>query len=124
MFVMRHFAGPIVKKFSAVGLLWFSSLFAAIGLFALSSVATPVGAFAAATMWGIGVCYMYPTMLACVSERYPKGGAWLMGLMGFAAGLANQFVLPQMGAIFDAARIEAAGGVQALEYLTGMRWPK
>ena len=119
MFVMRHFAGPIANKFSAVGLLWLSSLFAAIGLFALSNVSTPVGAFAAATVWGIGVCYMYPTMLACVSERYPKGGAWLMGLMGFAAGLAIQFVLPQMGAIYDAAKIDAAGGVQALEYLSG-----
>ncbi len=119
MFVMRHFAGPIANKFSAVGLLWFSSLFAAIGLYALSTAATPVGAFAAATVWGVGVCYMYPTMLACVSERYPKGGAWLMGLMGFAAGLAIQFVLPQMGAIYDAAKIEAAGSVQALEYLSG-----
>jgi hypothetical protein len=62
---------------------------------------------------------MYPTMLACVAERYPRGGAWLMGLMGFAAGLAIQFVLPQMGAVFDAAKLEAAGGAQALATLSG-----
>ncbi|HJN50946.1 MAG: MFS transporter [Pseudomonadales bacterium] len=119
MFVMRHFAGPIAQRFSPAGLLWFSSLFAAIGLYLLSIATTPVWAFCAATVWGIGVCYMYPTMLASVSERYPRGGAFLMGLMGFAAGMAIQFVLPRMGAIFDAAKIEAAGGVEALAGLSG-----
>jgi hypothetical protein len=58
-------------------------------------------------------------LLASVSERYPKGGAFFMGLLGFAAGLAIQFVLPQMGAIFDAAKLEAAGGVEKLANLTG-----
>ena len=42
-----------------------------------------------------------------------------MGLMGFAGGIAVQFVLPQMGAIFDAAKIEAAGGIYALAQLSG-----
>jgi len=119
MFVMRHFAGPIAHRFSPVGLLWFSSLFAAIGLYLLSIADSPISAFSAATVWGVGVCYMYPTMLASVSERYPRGGAFLMGLMGFAAGMAIQFVLPQMGAIFDGAKIEAAGGVEALARLSG-----
>lgn len=118
MFVMRHFAGPIVAKISPVGLLWFSSLFAALGLYALAAADTPILAFGAATIWGVGVCYMYPTMLASVSERYPRGGAFFMGLMGFAAGLAIQYVLPQMGAIFDAAKLEAAGSVQALANLS------
>jgi len=119
MFVMRHFAGPIVLKVSPVGLLWISSLFTALGLYALAAANSPVLAFGAATIWGVGVCYLYPTMLASVSERYPKGGAFFMGLMGFAAGLAIQFVLPQMGAIFDAAKLEAAGGVEKLANLTG-----
>ena len=119
MFVGRHFAGPVARRFSPVGLLWLSSLFAAIGLYTLSLADSPAGAFAAATVWAVGVCYMYPTMLACVAERYPRGGAWLMGLMGFAGGLAVQFVLPQMGSIFDAAKIEAAGGVDALAGLSG-----
>lgn len=119
MFVMRHFAGPIVVKISPVGLLWFSSLFTALGLYALAAADSPLLAFGAATIWGIGVCYMYPTMLASVSERYPKGGAFFMGLMGFAAGAAIQFVLPQLGAIFDAAKLEAAGGIEKLTELTG-----
>jgi MFS family permease len=75
--------------------------------------------FVAATVWGIGVCYLYPTMVASVSERYPRGGAFVMGIMGFAAGMANQIFLPIMGGIFDRARIAAAGGVEELERLTG-----
>ena len=43
----------------------------------------------------------------------------MLGLMGFAGGLATQFVLPYMGAIFDGAKISAAGGVDALRGLSG-----
>lgn len=119
MFVMRHFAGPIAHRLSPVGLLWLSSLFAAVGLYTLSLAETPLMAFAAATLWGIGVCYMWPTMLASVSERYPRGGAFFLGLMGFSGGMAIQFVLPEMGAIFDRAKVEAAGSVDKLAALSG-----
>jgi MFS family permease len=115
MFVMRHFAGTLTRWISPIGLLWSGSLLAAAGLYGLSVSTTPIMAFACATVWGMGVCYMWPTMLATVNERYPKGGAFFMGLMGFAAGLATQFVLPKMGAIFDRAKIEAAGGLDKLE---------
>src|SRR5690606_20460723 len=71
------------------------------------------------TIWGAGVCYLYPTMVAAVAERYPRGGAFVMGIMGFSAGMAIQLVLPVMGNIYDRARLEAAGGVAALEQLSG-----
>lgn len=119
MFVMRHFAGAITRFIPPVGLLWWSSLIAAVGLYMLSVAESAVPVFAAATVWGIGVCYMYPTMVASVAERYPRGGAFTMGIMGFAAGMANQFFLPVMGAIFDDARIRAAGGLERLETLGG-----
>lgn len=119
MFVMRHFAGAIVHHLPPVGLLWVSSLVAAVGLYLLSAASSPAIVFAAATVWGIGVCYLYPTMVAAVSERYPRGGAFVMGIMGFSAGLANQIFLPIMGRIFDNARIEAAGGIEALGQLSG-----
>jgi hypothetical protein len=118
MFVMRHFAGRIVVHISPVGLLWFSSLIAAAGLYLLSVVDSPATVFVAATVWGVGVCYMYPTMVASVSDRYPRGGAFVMGIMGFAAGMANQTFLPIMGRIFDEARVAAAGGLAELERLT------
>jgi len=118
MFVMRHFAGPIVDRISSVGLMFVSCLAAGIGLFLLSMADSPLTAFAAATVWGIGVCFMWPTMLAIVSERFPRGGAMALGLMGFAGGLAIQFVLPRMGAIFDSAKAEAAGGAEQLAGLS------
>ena len=95
-----------------------SALAAAVGLYALSLADSPLLAFAAATIWGIGVCYLWPTMLAITAERFPRGGALAMGLMGFAGGMAIQFVLPRMGAIFDAAKAEAAGGVENFAQLS------
>jgi MFS family permease len=118
MFVMRHFAGPIVARISSMGLMFVSCLAAGIGLYLLSLADSPALAFGAATVWGIGVCYMWPTMLAIVAERFPRGGAVAMGLMGFAGGMSIQFVLPQMGAIFDAAKAEAAGGADQLAGLS------
>ena len=118
MFVMRHFAGRIVEHIAPVGLLWFSSLIAAVGLYLLSIADSPAPVFVAATVWGIGVCYMYPTMVASASERYPRGGAFIMGLMGFFAGLANNTFLPIMGRVFDEARVAAAGGADRLAQLS------
>ncbi len=118
MFVMRHFAGPIVAHISPIGLMFVSCLAAGIGLYLLSLADTPALAFGAATVWGIGVCYLWPTMLAITSERFPRGGAMALGLMGFAGGMAIKFVLPQMGAIFDTAKAQAAGGADQLASLS------
>jgi len=117
MFVARHFAGPLVHKLSPIGLLWCSCLLAALGLVALSMADSPLMGILAATVWGAGVCFMWPTMLATASERFPHGGALLMGLMGTAGTLSSYFVLPRMGAIFDAKKIELAGGEQAFRSL-------
>ena len=117
MFVMRHFAGALVQRLSPVGVLWFSCLGASLGLVALAAADSPVTALLAATLWGTGVCYMWPTMLATASERFPRGGALLMGLMGTAGTLSIQFVLPAMGQIFDRKKIEVAGGEQAFAAL-------
>jgi fucose permease len=117
MFVMRHFAGPLVHKLSPIGLLWFSSLLGSLGLVALSMANSPVTGLVAATIWGTGVCYMWPTMLAAASERFPRGGALLMGLMGTAGTLSAQFVLPIMGRVYDTQKVEIAGGEAAFNAL-------
>src|SRR5215831_9106418 len=118
MFLMRNFAGPLMHKLSSpIGVLWFSCLGAAVGLYALSVANSPVTALIDATIWGTGVCYMWPTMLATASERFPRGGALLMGLMGTAGTLSIQFVLPVMGTIFDRKKIELAGGDAAFSAL-------
>lgn len=101
MFVMRFFAGPLAHRLSPVGMLTISAALSAIGLFWLSDVTTPVMAFVAATVFGLGIAYFWPTMLGVTAERFPKGGALLLGLMGCFGNLAIWQVLPQMGAIYD-----------------------
>ena len=114
MFVMRHFAGPLVKRLSNVGLLVFSAAFATAGLFALGAAHDPASALIAATGWGFGVCYFWPTMLATVAERYPRSGTMVFGLMGSAGAASTYVVLPILGGVYDHARLAAAGGDAAL----------
>ena len=97
MFVMRHFAGPLVKRLSNVGLLIFSAAFATVGLYRLSCGTRSGQALIAATGWGFGVCYFWPTMLATVAERYPRSGTMVFGLMGSAGALSTYVVLPALG---------------------------
>jgi hypothetical protein len=117
MFLMRHFAGPLVHRLSPIGLLWISCLMGSMGLVALSFANSPVTGLLAATLWGTGVCYMWPTMLATASERFPRGGALMMGLMGTAGTLSTRFVLPLMGSIYDSKKLEVAGGDAAFKAL-------
>jgi MFS family permease len=117
MFVARHFAGSFEARLTATGLLWVSSLLAAIGLYLLGNADSPVSALVAATFWGVGVCFMWPTMLAQASKRYPRGGAWSIGLVGAAGALSIQFVLPAIGGIYDQAKLQAAGGEAAFAAL-------
>ena len=119
MFVMRHFAGPLAHRLTNSGLLWCSSLLAAVGLYLLARADSPLTAFLAATFWGAGVCFMWPTMLATISERYPEGGSWLVGLLGSAGALSIYFVLPQLGAIYDQTKIDLAGSEDRLTALSG-----
>ena len=119
IFVGRHFAGPLVNRLSSPGLLTIGCALAAPGLYFLAIATSPMAAFAAATLWALGICYFYPTMIGAVAERYPAGGALMIGLMGFAGGLATQFLLPVMGAIFDKAKLAAAGGVAEFSALEG-----
>lgn len=119
MFVLRHFGGRLARLLTNPGLLWVSSLLAAGGLFMLSRASSPSSALLAATVWGAGVCVMWPTMLASVAERYPRGGSWMIALVGSAGALSIYFVLPQLGSVYDAAKIQLAGGAGALAALHG-----
>lgn len=117
MFVMRHFAGALEHRFSDMGLLFICTLPAALGLYLLSTANSPVTALVAATLWAFGVCFMWPTMLAAVSRRFPKSGPWGIGLVGFAGAMAIYFVLPQLGKIYDSAKLAKAGGQDAFAAL-------
>ena len=82
MFVLRFFAGPIVHRINPLGLLFASSVLAVIGLYALGSFATAVTVMVAATIYGVGKAFFWPTMLGVVSERFPRGGALTLGAVG------------------------------------------
>jgi MFS family permease len=108
MFVMRHFAGSLAHKLSPIGLMWVSCLLAALGLVALAKASSPVTGLLAATVWGVGVCYMWPTMLGITSERFPRGGALALGLMGCSGNIAIYYMLPTIGKWFDAAKVASS----------------
>ncbi len=107
MFIMRFFAGPLAHKLSPVGMLTCSAALAGAGLYWLSFVNDMVTAIAAATVFGVGIAYFWPTMLGVTAERFPKGGALLLGLMGCVGNLSISQVLPQMGAIYDSYTVAA-----------------
>lgn len=95
MFVLRFFAGPIVERINPVGLLLISSLLGCAGLTWLGSIelgSSMLIAFAAATTYGLGKTFLWPTMLGIVGERFPKGGALTMGAMG-ACGMLSAGLL-------------------------------
>ncbi len=77
MMVLRFFAGPIVHKLSPIGLLIVSSVLAIAGLYALSKTGNAGLAtiFLAATLYGFGKTFFWPTMLGITAEQCPKGGA-------------------------------------------------
>ena len=81
MMVLRFFAGPIVHKLSPLGLLAACSLIAACGLVFLSK-ATGMAILVAATLYGIGKTFFWPTMLGVVAEQFPKGGALTLNTIG------------------------------------------
>ena len=95
MVVLRFFAGPIVHKLSPLGLLAVSAVLAAIGLVFLSG-ATGFAILLAATIYGIGKTFFWPTMLGVVAEQFPKGGALTLNATG-AVGMLGVGVL---GALF------------------------
>lgn len=102
MAILRYFAGPVVHRLSNTGVLLISSVLAGVGLLGLSYSTTTAMAFATATVFALGVCYFWPTMLGTVAERVPKGGALALALMGgigmAAVGLVTS---PQMGKVAD-----------------------
>ncbi|MBV1686692.1 MFS transporter [Novosphingobium sp. G106] len=117
MFVMRHFAGALEHRFSDMGLLCACTIPAALGLYGLSIASSPLTAILAATLWAFGVCFMWPTMLAASARRFPRGGPWSIGIVGFAGAMAIYLVLPEIGKIYDRAKLEKAGGETAFAAL-------
>ena len=103
--ILRLFAGPLVHKFSPIGLLAVSAAIAAVGLVMLSKTAG-VMLLVAATVYGVGKAFFWPTSLGVVAEQSPKGGAITLNVVAgigmLAAGIVGS---PVIGGVQDRAMV-------------------
>ena len=101
MMILRFSAGPIVERLSPLGLLAVCSTIAIVGLIFLSK-ATGILVFVAATVYGIGKTFFWPTMLGVVAEQSPKGGALTINAISGIGMLAVGIIgAPFFGNIVD-----------------------
>lgn len=100
MVIGRGFAEPVVHRLAPQGVLLLSAIFAAAGLYMLSTF-TGNSIFFAAIIFGIGVCYFWPTMIGFVAENVPKSGALGLNLMGGAGMFAVSIYTMFMGSFYD-----------------------
>jgi hypothetical protein len=120
MMVLRFFAGPIVHSLSPLGLLAVSALLAIIGLLMLSSGAGAM-IFIAATLYGFGKTFFWPTMLGVVSEQTPRGGALtLNAISGIGMLAVGTLGFPYIGALQADKQITAVVESPAAEQVPGL----
>jgi MFS family permease len=103
MFVIRMWGSAVSHK-SPLGTLVGSSALSGLGLYWLGSLdagSSAAAALAAATIFGIGKTFLWPTMIGVTAEQFPRGGPLLLSLMGGAGMLSVGLVLPVMGAQMD-----------------------
>lgn len=101
MMILRFNAGPIVHRINPLGLLAVSAFVAALGLIFLSK-ATGITILLAATLYGIGKTFFWPTTLGVVAEQFPEGGALTLNAVAGVGMLAVGIVgAPFMGNIQD-----------------------
>lgn len=102
MFVLRFFAGPIVHRITPLGLLSICAGIACMGLYCLSASTTAIAIFVAASLYGVGKSFFWPTMLGVVSEQFPKGGALTLNAIAGVGMLAVGVIgNPLLGTIQD-----------------------
>lgn len=100
MVLGRAFAEPVVHRFSPAGVLLISAILSAVGLYLMGHT-TGNMLFVGAIVFGMGVCYFWPTMLGFVSENLPKTGAVGLNLMGGAGMFAVSVYMIFMSDYYD-----------------------
>ena len=100
MVIGRGLAEPVVKKLSPSGVLLISAILATIGMYVIGHSSGNT-IFLGAVLFGMGVCYFWPTMLGFVAENMPKTGAVGLNLMGGAGMFAVSIYTMFMGKHYD-----------------------
>jgi len=121
MMVLRFMAGPIVHALSPLGLLMLSALLAILGLTFLSGASGMLMIFAAATLYGVGKTFFWPTMLGVVAEQTPKGGALtLNAIAGIGMLTVGTLGFPFIGALQEGQKIKAVLASPAAEQVPSL----
>lgn len=116
MVVGRGLAAPVVKKLSPQGVLLASAILSAAGIYLLGNTQGTM-IFAGAIVFGMGVCYFWPTMLGFVAENLPQTGAVGLNIVGGAGMLAVYFYTMFMGGFYDRLLLnKLPAGASLLDY--------
>jgi len=100
MVIGRGLAEPVVHKLSPQGVLLMSAILASLGLYLLGH-STGNMLFVGAIVFGMGVCYFWPTMIGFVAENLPETGAVGLNFMGGAGMFAVSVYMFFMGGYYD-----------------------
>jgi hypothetical protein len=90
-----------------MGMLLGAAALSCVGLLALSYSFSAGAALLAATIFGFGKAFFWPTMLGVANERHPRTGALGLAMMGAAGMFAAGFAGPVMGRIYDQGIVQA-----------------
>ena len=100
MVLGRGLAEPVVHRLSPQGVLLMSAILASLGLYLLGH-STGNMLFVGAIVFGMGVCYFWPTMIGFVAENLPETGAVGLNFMGGAGMFAVSVYMFFMGGYYD-----------------------
>lgn len=108
MLILRFYAGSIVHRISPIGLLAVCCVLAIAGLYLLSTATGLVAIIGAATLYGLGKTFFWPTMLGVAAEQTPRGGTLTLNALGGIGMLAvGTLGMPYIGALQAGKEIEA-----------------
>lgn len=100
MVIGRGLAGSVVHRLSPQGVLLASAILASLGLYMLGHT-TGNMIFVGALVFGLGVCYFWPTMIGFVAENLPRTGAVGLNFMGGAGMFAVSLYMIFMSKHYD-----------------------
>jgi MFS family permease len=101
MYLVRQFFGTVPHRMSPTLLVATTAPLAAVGLFMFGNASTPVAWFVAAALLAVGTSFWWPTMIGMTSERFPRGGALVLAVIGASGSVATAIAGPVMGRIND-----------------------
>jgi fucose permease len=101
MYLLRQFGANAAHAVSPIALIAITAVPAAAGLYLFSLADSSLATFAAAGLFATGIALWWPTMLGITSERFPRGGALLLAVIGATGSISTAIAGPLMGWISE-----------------------